>query len=459
MIEKVIKGGYCIGCGACAAFNDDYKIRENELGLYEASFPQTGHDNAASEVCPFSSEHNEDQISGTLFKEESHFDKRIGNYKEIFAGHVVENSFRSEGSSGGLVTWVLIELLRLKMIDGVIHVGSSGESNQLFKYVISETAAEIKANSKSRYYPVHFDKVIHEIRNNNKRYAFVGVPCFVKAMRLLMENDQEINNRIKFCIAIFCGHLKSKAFAEMVGWQQNIEPRYLAGINFRVKDNKRPPSHYSVQVTKRISTQECIQYEPILARELFGMDWGVGFFRPKACDWCDDIAGEVADLACGDAWLPEFAGDSGGTNITVVRNKDIQQILSAGITLSKLKIKSQTADDVYQSQEGNYRHRQEGLSMRISSAESKGLWHPKKRITKNTFSISHDRQNIYHLRSKISETSHRAFLQAKKNNNFLYFMAKMTPMELHYAFLNKRLLKGFLKTTYYFIRYFQRKYK
>ena len=32
-------------------------------------------------------------------------------------------------------------------------------------------------------------------------------------------------------------------------------------------------------------------------------DWGMGIFKLGACDYCDDIVGETADISFGDAWL------------------------------------------------------------------------------------------------------------------------------------------------------------
>src|SRR5690606_22913593 len=99
------------------------------------------------------------------------------------------------------------------------------------------------------------------------------------------------------------------------------------------------------------------------------------YFKPKACDWCDDIAGETADLACGDAWLPEFTHESAGTNIVIVRNSRISELVREGIDKNLLVMSEQPVEKVYESQAGNYRHRQEGLTLRIEQAIAEGVWH------------------------------------------------------------------------------------
>src|SRR5690606_26704947 len=147
------------------------------------------------------------------------FDKRIGYYRHVYAGHVSEPGYRENGSSGGLVSWVLSRLLAGGQIDGVIHVGETGENGNMFEYRISWSVEELASNAKSRYYPVHMDEVLKSALSSGKRFAFVGVPCFVKSVRLLAERDEDVSQCIKYCIAIFCGHFKTKAFAEMIGWQ------------------------------------------------------------------------------------------------------------------------------------------------------------------------------------------------------------------------------------------------
>ena len=43
-----------------------------------------------------------------------------------------------------------------------------------------ETPEEVLAGAKSRYYPIEMSKVMDFIKNNEGRYAFVGIPCFIK---------------------------------------------------------------------------------------------------------------------------------------------------------------------------------------------------------------------------------------------------------------------------------------
>lgn len=455
-LHRVIDNGYCIGCGACVVKDGEIKIIENDFGLYQASISVVS-EKESEEVCPFATSLDEDKIGESLYSVDSYYNKTVGFYKKIYSGFVLDSSVRLNSSSGGLATWLLVELLKSGQIDGVIHVGETQNEEALFGYRISTSVDDVQKNSKSRYYPVHFDEVMETIKASDKKYAFVGVPCFVKAVRLLMLNDKVIQERIKFCFAIFCGHFKSKAFAEMIAWQQGVKPNDLAGIDFRVK-NYKDSNQYSIQVSKKNINGKLNDLPPVEIRDLFGMDWGLGFFKPKACDWCDDIAGETADIAFGDAWLPEYRHDSGGRNILVVRNIQLLALLEVGLRESRIELIEEKVNKVYESQAGNYRHRQEGLSVRQEVAKKINIWYPVKRINKNNFDVSFERKKLYLHRELIAEKSHELFLEAKKSNSFLLFVIKILPLQFKYYLINKRLLKHTVVYFYQIFKYiFRRK--
>jgi coenzyme F420-reducing hydrogenase beta subunit len=453
-LEKVISGGYCIGCGACSVQDHAISIEANSIGLPQAIL---SHDTKVGNVCPFATYVSENEIAKPLYEFDSKYDQRIGYYKNNYVGYVSEKNYRENASSGGMVSWVLAELFNRGEIDGVIHVAEG--CNDVFEYQVSESLDEITRRSKSRYYPVHYDDVLKKVLGNGKKYAFVGVPCFVKSIRLLAKSNKDVAESVRFCIAIFCGHFKTKAFAEMVAMQQGISSENIVSIDFRVKNPTQPANKYSSQVFFKDQVGTIKSLPPIPTQNLYGLDWGLGFFKPKACDWCDDIAGETADLSCGDAWLPETVQDSLGTNIVITRNKLIDNLLKEGLDKKMLVLSSVPVEKIYESQAGNYRHRQEGLSVRLSDAESQSLWVPKKRIESGSYNVESSRKRIYRLREKISQYSHLAFAEAKEKNSFVLFMLKMLPLELYYYFLNKRLIRGSAKLFYHYVQYLKRRMK
>ena len=112
-------------------------------------------------------------IAAARLPDAPHSDTRIGRYEHAWVGHVAEDTFRSDGSSGGMVSWVANELLRTGRVDAVAHVVASdpGEG-RFFRYRLSRTRAEIAEGAKSRYYPIDLTETIR--RSEERR---VGKEC------------------------------------------------------------------------------------------------------------------------------------------------------------------------------------------------------------------------------------------------------------------------------------------
>ncbi|HCE8749888.1 Coenzyme F420 hydrogenase/dehydrogenase, beta subunit C-terminal domain [Citrobacter amalonaticus] len=449
-IQNVIKNNYCIGCGACSYKNNKITLEWDEYGILK---PQGNIDELDDEICPFSSHHNETSIADSLYGEVDSlsFHQKVGYYHEIFAGYASEGNYRENASSGGLTTWLLVELMSKKLIDGVIHVGASKSNEQLYTYSISESIEDIKLKTRSQYYPTKFDNALENI-DSRKKYAVVGIPCYIKAIRLLCKKNDELNISLKYFIGIFCGHLKTKAFSELLSWQQGILPSNLRHINFRVKNSFGTASRYSIRVTSSSGVERMAQ-----TGHLYGTDWGLGLFKPEACEWCDDIAAEVADVVFGDAWLPKYVSDPKGTNIVLSRNLEISTLLKEAAGAERLFLEHIDVDDVIHAQAGNYRHRQEGLLIRIKDADLEKKWHPQKRDFLLPTKVDENRKEIYRIRKIISSKSHAIFFEAKKKNNLMFFFYKMAFHEVKYRILTKSLIKNSIKHIYFIANYLKRK--
>lgn len=429
--ETVIDGGYCIGCGACAVVAaSPVQLRLDACGRIQAHVPVGATlPRDVSKVCPFSEEAvDETQIAAEVFGDVASNDPELGRYLALYAGHVAEHEYRQRGSSGGMGTWILTELLRRGMADAVIHSRPQDPDEHgglLYGYQISRSIEQVRLGAKSHYHPVTLAHVMQEVKRVPGRYVLVGIPCFIKAARLLMRSDPILRERIAFCIALFCGHLKSLGFAQYLGWEAGIDPRRLKAIDFRVKLPDRPASSYAIEAVGGGGGHEQRATKPVV--EMVGSDWGMGFFKYKACDYCDDVAGETADLAIGDAWLPRYAGDHRGTNVLIVRHREIQNLIEKALREQRLVLDPLSRDAVYESQQAAFRHRRSGLSYRIALAEQAGQWCPPKRIAADLNAGDKRFRRIQRLRIELRDLSHVAWAEALRRGTLSHFMDRVRP--------------------------------
>lgn len=236
LMDSVVKYDYCIGCGICASLKGSpLSMDLNEEGKFRPFYNENAQagemDINALEVCPFSNEiKDENEIGNQVFNQENKakFNEYTGYYLKNYASYVKDGDYRKKGSSGGMGTWIATQLLKENLVDGIIHVKSTNESegkNTLFEYQISYSSEELSKGAKSKYYPIEMSRVIKLVKENEGRYALIAVPCFIKGMRLLAQQDEVIKERIKFYIGLVCGHLKVICLQSLWGgkWELNLK--------------------------------------------------------------------------------------------------------------------------------------------------------------------------------------------------------------------------------------------
>jgi coenzyme F420 hydrogenase subunit beta len=443
LFETVVDGGYCIGCGACASVEGSPIVMKlDEFSMFKATInPSVNVNNLTASiqsVCPFSNaSENEDSIGKELYGPEATYHDKIGYYLSTYAGHVVEGDFRKNGSSGGMGSWIAASLLNAGLVDSVIHIHQrqpTGDDRRLFHYQLSTTINEVTNSAKSRYYPIELSEMMTLIRQRPGRYVIVGIPCFIKSIRLLAKQDEKLGERIKFCIGLICGHLKSARFAELFAWQCDIPPAKLSAINFRTKLDGHGANRYGVTVKGIIDNHEITKISPPI-NKIYGANWGFGFFKYKACDYCDDVVAETADVTIGDAWLPQYVNDGQGTNVVIVRNSIIKKLIEDARQENRLSFDDITPSEVVKSQNSGFEHRRAGLSYRLSRADKKGHWRPMKRVQPSNSEEINMKQE---LRIEMADLSHIAFNKAIQENKFETFIDIMKPVVKKYQLLYKQ---------------------
>ena len=408
----------------------------------------------ADAVCPFSDRaENETQIGKRLYDDgENQWHDALGYHRACYGAHVAEGSYRANGSSGGMGSWIQCQLLEEGLVDFVINVKPAPRENSdqlLFQYTVCANSEEVRQSSKSRYYPVEMSKVLEIVRNRPGRYALVGLPCFLKAARLLCRQDPVMAGRLKWFIGLVCGHLKSKRFAEYLSWQVGIPPQSLQSFNFRKKLPGKPADQYGVEATGLIDGIPVTKSQEV--SKLDGCDWGRGYFKYKACDFCDDVLAETADVVIGDAWLPRFSEDWKGTNVVVTRHPRIDALIRKGAQEGKLGLSPLSADEVAQSQNAGLRHRRDGLRYRLSQACKRGEWHPTKRVTPGEDHLSAWDRSRHDLREDLREGSHRSFAKALEDNQLEVFQKKMEPLVSRHESLMRPRRSGALVRLLHFL--------
>src|SRR5690348_7925718 len=361
---EIVRSGLCIGCGSCAASDGARMVWDRDGFLKPDALSSSQSPEQFSIQCPFSpAAPNEDLLALELFPGSPNQDARIGRFEAAYVGHALEDPFRRDGSSGGLTSWVAAELFRTGAVDGVAHVApiDPEKDGRFFAYRIARSIEDLSAGAKSRYYPVELSSVLREIRQVPGRYAVIGIPCFIKAIHLLRRIDPVVREHVTHTLGLFCGHMKSSAMVESFAWQLGTEIDRVRALDYRIKDASRPANWYRAHLELADGSTAAQDWW-----HLADGDWGAGFFQNPACDWCDDVVAETADISFGDAWVEPYSSDGRGTNVVIVRTKQLRDLIEDARKAGRLQLEPVGADFVVQTQAAGLRHRREGLAYRLS---------------------------------------------------------------------------------------------
>ena len=93
------------------------------------------------------------------------------------------------------------------------------------------------------------------------------------------------------------------------------------------------------------------------------------WFTPNACNYCDDVFAECADVTCMDAWLPEYSKDSRGTSLMLVRSPLVERVISRG---QGAQLEHISIDHVVRSQGGVLAIKRQHLRYRLYLDQEKG---------------------------------------------------------------------------------------
>ena len=289
LIEEVQKPGLCHRCGGCVTFCT--AINYGALKLDEEGRP--GYADRAKciecglcyAICPEIAELDEET------KERLGWTPPIGRVIGTCIARATDENIRKKATDGGVVTAILLHLLKRGRIDGAIVTKKSGPfQREPFlalseKDIISAAGFFFDTSQGMKSYSDHyliysqikeFDPLI---KKGLQRVAFVGTPCQIKAVRRMQSLGIVPADSIKFCLGLFCSgnFVFGKKEQEKIG--------EIGGFQF--KDVKK--INIKEDLIVHLKTGEV---KTIMLDEL-------EFMKRFACYFCPDYSAEYADVSFG----------------------------------------------------------------------------------------------------------------------------------------------------------------
>ncbi|WP_326517971.1 Coenzyme F420 hydrogenase/dehydrogenase, beta subunit C-terminal domain [Acinetobacter sp. CAAS 2-6] len=414
-IDRILKNELCTGCGVCIS---EDKSKTSKMVWSESNFlvPKLTELSTTDEmytVCPFNpNTKNEDELGKILFEETSkNYNDRIGFYEGLYAGY--SNKYRETSSSGGIATYIFEKIINNKVVD---HLFIVKETSEGFEYQLCSDIDDIRKISKTRYMPVTLEKLFKEIDNIEGKVAVSGVSCFVKAIRLKQVKHPILKEKIPFVVGIICGGLKSKYYTDFLAQSAGCNAEY-SSVQYRVKKNDSFALDYKFSCKDNQNGR--IHMVDMLS---LGDMWGTGLFKSNACDFCDDVMNELADISLGDAWIDPYDKSGRGNSVIITRSQLAESLVNYGLINKELSLDEISLERMIQSQSGSFNHRHKGLYYRIDRFSNKDMINKRKRFIL--------KQNIFLdlVQSQRMKTREQSLYYWKNTKNTAEFNALMHPL-------------------------------
>ena len=208
-IETIVSQGLCIGCGLCESLAGSQTL---EMGItsYGQIRPLVKQPlevevmDRIRKICPGVSVTGPDKDQ---VRDKGVMDTVWGPIRTLHRGWMTDESRRYYAAAGGALTGFGIHLLESGKVDAILHVRASASDPMLTDAQISTTPEEVVSGAQSRYGPAAPLVHVHRLLDEGSRFAVIGKPCDMAAIRNLARIDERVETQIPYCLTIFCGGL------------------------------------------------------------------------------------------------------------------------------------------------------------------------------------------------------------------------------------------------------------
>lgn len=295
--EQVIRQGLCARCGICAGV-----CPANAIEFDQQNFPVLqGRCRSCGfcvECCP-GADVNLPDLAQELSGEETR--GPLGRVGSAYVAHAADAQTRHVGTSGGLITALMLFLLSVGQIDGAIAVEADPERQHLTRGVIAASAAAIRNAAQSKYCVTPSMAALRDLRTRQGRFAVAALPCQVHGLRKLAHVDPKLFAKIHVIFGLCCSCTMSGE-----AWREALRAKGLRredAARFEFRGGGWPGGMF---VRKKDGSGV-----PLHPGEAYGTVVNVMFrlYGPERCRLCVDGVSELADLSFGDFWAFDYADE------------------------------------------------------------------------------------------------------------------------------------------------------
>ncbi len=369
-IREVVESNWCTGCGTCVAFCPvkALEIEYTSDGRYVPALDEGMCTDCGlcAELCPAANEN---------FKELNEFvfdrvpdDVLLGNFINCYTGYSTDSDVRFRATSGGMITSLLLFLLREKMIDGAVLTRLKKNEPLKAEPFIARSEEDVISGMGSKYVPIPLNTILDKVMSEEGKFAVVGLPCHLHGIRRAEMKIKELREKIVYHFGLVCSRTMSAHGWRAILGKIGISAEHINELKFRgegwpgglivyLKDGER-------------------KFLPMLGTwwsEIFG----ASYFSHYYCTLCSDIFADMSDMSFADAYIkPIVNTDKNGTSILLTRTPKGQQLVEKAALQNRIEISELSAQETLKSQLFMTMFKKRNIRARINIQKMLGITLP-----------------------------------------------------------------------------------
>ncbi len=352
-LARVERGQLCTGCGLCAGIAPQainmVMVEPGYLRPRQSAALTNDQESAIAAACP-------GLVVDESRRESAPIDDPLwGPAHFVGTGFATDPRLRNQASSGGVISALLVHALTTGIVDFVVQTSADPERPTGNRTAASTSADDIFAAAGSRYTASAPLAELETWLARPGRFAFVGKPCDVTALRARAHADPRIAEKVPLMLGFFCAGIPSAAGTGRILDRLGVAADDVTA--FRYRGDGWPG--FATATLKDGS----------LRRMSYADSWGDILSKQVQfrCKICPDATGNVADIACADAWYGDDRGypsfdEQDGRSLVIARTAFGAALLDAARRAGTIETSPLAITEIAKMQPAQARRKKQILS-------------------------------------------------------------------------------------------------